>query len=501
MEAKRMRVVVVGAGLAGMSAAIRLAAEGNEIILVEKGDRVGGKLNIREGLGFRFDTGPSILTMPWVLEQLFSSAGKNLHEYLKLVRVTPEWRAFWPDGTRMNMESDLVGMMNNLHEFSPGEEDHLLDYLNHAQKLYQLTKKGFYKQTIRGLADLRRLHSWKELLAMDPMKTVHQTTSQYFNSEKVQQLFDFLVMYVGSSPYDAPAILTQLAHVQLGLGVWYIEGGLYNLARAEQRVLEELGVKILLQTEVERIDAPSGVATGVILKDGSRMSADVVVCNLEVPTAWRTLLKDHPKRAAVLSEISKFSPSVSGLVLLLGLDTQYPELAHHNFFFSSQPEVEFSQVFQHAVPAQDPTIYIGVSARSDSTQAPVGKDNLFVLTHVPPLAEGEDWSSQAARYREVVLAKLEHMGLKDLRTHIEWEYQFTPNELKQLYGAHGGSIYGVVSDRKRNGGFKIANQSSEVRNLYFVGGSTHPGGGVPMVSLSGYLTAQAILSSIATPVR
>ncbi len=190
--------------------------------------------------------------------------------------------------------------------------------------------------------------------------------------------------------------------------------------------------------------------------------------------------------------MEKFSPTVSGLVLLLGVNRKYDELAHHNFFFSEDPEVEFHTIFNEGKPALDPTIYIGVSSKTDTTQAPQGKDNLFVLTHVPPLKEGETWDEYKDIYREKVLSKLERMGLEGLSSSIEFEYCFTPNDLMNLYGANGGSIYGVVTDRKKNGGFKIPCRSKLLDNLYFTGGSTHPGGGVPMVTLSGQLTADAI---------
>ena len=194
-----------------------------------------------------------------------------------------------------------------------------------------------------------------------------------------------------------------------------------------------------------------------------------------------------------LLKLSKYAPTVSGLVLLLGVDRTYDQLAHHNFFFSKDPRKEFKQIFDEKKLADDPTVYIGVSSKTDATQAPKGKENLFVLTHVPPLKEGEDWRIYKDRYREKILDKLERMGVSNLKEHIEYEYTFTPNDLENLYGANGGSIYGTVTDRKLNGGFKVPNKSRILSNMYFVGGSTHPGGGVPMVTLSGQLTAELIM--------
>jgi diapolycopene oxygenase len=327
---------------------------------------------------------------------------------------------------------------------------------------------------------------------MEPLKSMDGVTRKHFKNKKIRQLFNFLIMYTGSSPYHAPAVLSQLTHVQLGLGVHYVEGGMYKIALAMNKLLHELGAEIMLNTKVERILTKGKKAAGVELLNGRILEADLVVSNLEAIPAYRTLLKENPQSHQKIAELQKFEPTVSGLVMLLGVNRTYDNLAHHNFFFSENPEKEFQQIFGEGKLADDPTVYVGISSKSDSAQAPEGKENLFVLTHVPPLKEGENWEFRKETYRALILSKLERMGIPDLRNHIEFEYTFTPNDLERLYGSNGGSIYGVAADRKKNGGFKIPSRSSMVENLYFVGGSTHPGGGVPMVTLSGQLIADLI---------
>ncbi|MFC0270627.1 phytoene desaturase family protein [Metabacillus herbersteinensis] len=489
------KVVVIGGGLGGMSAAIRLAADNYEVTLLEKGERLGGKLNKRGGKGFSFDTGPSILTMPWVLEKLFQSANRNLSDYLSIVRVEPGWRTFFEDGTTIDLTSDLPEMLKQLEAISPEDANELLSYLQYCSKMYEYSLKSVYKTSISGIQDLRPMHSVKELLAMDPMKTMDQSTKKYFKNKKIQQLFNFLIMYIGSSPYHAPAVLSQLTHVQLGLGIYYVEGGMYKIAEAMSKVLHELGVDVKLGAKVEKIVTIGSRATGVELENGRVIEADLVVSNLEAIPTYETLLNEYSYINQGKKELEKFSPTVSGLVLLLGVNKKYHHLTHHNFFFSEDSKKEFQQIFNEGVSADDPTVYVGISSKSDATQAPDGKENLFVLTHVPPLKEGESWELKKDDYREVILNKLERMGLKDLKENIEFEYSFTPNDIKELYGSNGGSIYGVVTDRKKNGGFKIPSKSRVLQNLYFVGGSTHPGGGVPMVTLSGQLTADLILEN------
>ncbi|MFC4775250.1 phytoene desaturase family protein [Paenibacillus sp. GCM10023252] len=492
----KKKVIVIGAGLAGLSAAIRLRADGHEVIVLEKNERAGGKLNIREGMGYTFDTGPSILTMPWVLEQLFASAGRELEDYMKLVRVEPQWRAMYEDGRIIDLLGDLPDMLSQISDVSPRDRDQFLNYLNYCRKQYELSMKSFYSRSLSGLTDLRQQHTFGELLAMEPLKSMAQVTEQHIAHPQLRQLFNFFIMYVGSSPYAAPAVLSQLIYVQMGLGIYFVEGGMYNIARGMLRLLDELGVEVRTSSEVLDVLMEGGRAAGVRLANGE-IRGDIIVSNLEAIPAHQSILSGHPQSEIMVQKLHKFEPSVSGHVMLLGVNRQYEQFKHHNFLFSEQPEREFNDMFVRKTPTLDPTVYVGISSKTDAAQAPDGKENWFVLTHVPPLRDGESWEPYRETYRELVLNKLERMGAVGLRSHIEWEHSFIPDDLRSLYGANGGSIYGVVTDRKLNGGFKIPARSPMVDNLYFVGGSTHPGGGVPMVTLSGQLAADLIREDLA----
>ncbi|OXM16118.1 phytoene desaturase family protein [Paenibacillus herberti] len=486
------KIIVVGGGLAGLSAAIRLRSDGHEVTVLEKNERAGGKLNIRSGLGYQFDTGPSILTMPWTLEKLFESAGRNLHNYLTVQRVEPQWRGLYEDGTVLDLVGDLPAMLDAIGELSPEDRERFLGYLDYCRKQYDLSMKSVYSRSLSGLPDLRHQHTLKELFAMDPLKTVSQLTEQHLLHPHLRQIFQFFTMYIGSSPYAAPAVLSQLVYVQMGLGIYFVKGGMYEIARAELKLLQELGVPVRTGAEVTRIIETGGRASGVRLSSGEELYADIVVCNMEAIPAHRSLLEEVSGNERQVAKLGKFEPSVSGHVLLLGVNRSYDKFKHHNFFFSRNPEREFHDMFVDRVPTVDPTVYVGISSKSDSSQAPDGCENWFVLTHVPPLQQGKSWEENRRAYRDLVLDKLERMGAEDLRSHIVYEEQFIPDDLQSLYGANGGSIYGVVTDRKLNGGFKIPSRSPLLEGLYFVGGSTHPGGGVPMVTLSGQLTADLI---------
>ncbi len=492
------KAVIIGGGLGGLSAAIRLSADGYKVSVFEQNERPGGKLNIRKGKGYTFDTGPSILTMPWVLRQLFESAGKDIRDYMTIERVEPQWRTFFNDGTTLDVLGDLPDMIAEIKKLSESDAANFLEYIQYCSRMYDLSMKSFYSKSLGGLKDLRKLHKISELIEMNPMKTMSASTNKFFENPHLRQLFDFFIMYIGSSPYQAPAILSQLVYVQLGLGIYYVKGGMYNIAEGMLKLLKELGAEVHTNAKVTEILHDSKKAIGIRLASGEEVYADVTVCNLEPIPAYRKLLQTNPEAIMEKARLNKYQPTVSGLVLLLGVDKQYKQLAHHNFFFSSDPKKEFEQIFEKGENAEDPTIYIGVSAKSDPSQAPEGKENLFILTHVPPLKEGESWEEFRDSYRELVLSKLERMGLQDIREHIEFEEQFIPDDLESLYGANGGSIYGIVTDRKQNGGFKIPSKSEILDQLYFVGGATHPGGGVPMVTLSGQLTADLIKAE--TPV-
>lgn len=494
---KNKHIVVIGAGLGGLSAAISLATEGFSVDLLEKNDKVGGKLNILQKDGFTFDLGPSILTMPHIFQQLFEKAGKKMEDYVTIETVEPHWRNFFEDGSTLDLSSDPVRMKQELDKLGANTAQEFEQFLAYSKKLCEITEQGYFEHGLDSFWELiNHYGAVRSLLDFDVLRSMDQGVRRFIKDPKLVDVLNYFIKYVGSSPYDAPALMNLLPYIQFGYGLWYIKGGMYGMAQGLQKLAEELGVNIRVNSEVAEIQHKDQRVTGVRLKDDSVIAADIVVSNMEVIPAYQKLFKDQAKEA---KRLQRFEPSCSGLVLHLGVDCIYEQLAHHNFFYSDHPREHFDAVFHSNRLSDDPTIYLVAPVKSDASQAPAGCEIIKILPHIPHLNPEKPLSADDyAALRERVLIKLERMGLTDLRKHIVCEEYWTPIDIEQKYYSNQGSIYGVVADRFKNLGFKIPQRSTQFNNLYFVGGSVNPGGGMPMVTLSGQLVRDKILADLET---
>ncbi|OAI20693.1 diapolycopene oxygenase [Methylomonas lenta] len=493
---KNTRIVVIGAGLGGLSAAISLASEGFSVHLLEKNDKVGGKLNILTKDGFSFDLGPSILTMPHIFADLFSRAGKDMADYVQIEKVEPHWRNFFEDGTTIDLMEDVNAQRRELDKLGPNVADEFTRFMAYSKKLCSETEAGYFAKGLDGFWDLLRYYGpLRSLMSFDVFRSMDQGVRRYISDPKLIDILNYFIKYVGSSPYDAPALMNLLPHIQYEYGLWYVKGGMYGLAQAMERLALELGVQIHLNTEVEEIQTQDGRANAIRLQNGEILQTDIVVSNMEVIPAMQKLL--HSSNSE-LKKMQRFQPSCSGLVLHLGVDRIYPQLAHHNFFYSAQSRQHFDAVFHSGRLSDDPTIYLVAPVKSDAGIAPDGCEIIKILPHIPHLNPDKPLSPEDyLALRERVLIKLERMGLTDLRKHIVTEEYWTPHDIQARYYSNQGSIYGVVADRYKNLGFKAPQRSQQFKNVYFVGGSVNPGGGMPMVTLSGQLVRDKILADLA----
>jgi diapolycopene oxygenase len=482
---------VIGAGLGGLSAAISLATEGARVTLLEKNAQPGGKLNVLEKSGFKFDLGPSILTMPHVFEALFQKAGRPMSNYVQFQELKTHWRNFFEDGLVLDLVSDLREQERELQKLGPDGARGFFEFLEYSRSLCKVTERGYFEHGLDSFAELLRFYGpIQSLSAFDPVRSLDQGVRRFIKDPRLVDILNYFIKYVGSSPYDAPALLNLLPYVQFGYGLWYVKGGMHALAKALEQLLRDLGGEIRYGAEINQISVANGAVTGVELTEGQPISAELVVSNLEVIPTYQRLLRESKD---FLRTLDKFEPSCSGYVMHLGVNRSYPQLAHHNVFYSKNARRHFDSIFKKKILSEDPTIYLVAPTKTDIALAPPGCEIIKVLPHIPHLEDQAPSESDYAAYRERVLVKLERMGLTDLRRHIVAEETWTPHDIERHYGSHRGSIYGVVSDRFKNLGFKAPQRSSKYRNLYFVGGSVNPGGGMPMVVLSGQLVCKKIL--------
>lgn len=501
---KKTKVSVIGGGLGGMSAAILLADAGCEVDLFEKNEKIGGKLNVLKKDGFSFDLGPSIFTLPQIFRRIFEVDGRKMEDYFELRRLDPQWRNFFEDGSVIDLYEDRERMRQELNRLGSygAQANHEYDqFVRYSQEQYRIVDRGYFEQGLDGFWEFLRFYGLRGASKLDYLHSMSDGIARFFTDPRLRAIFEYFIKYVGSSAEDAPGFMNLMPNVQLEFGLWYVVGGLYRLAEGFERRMKEAGVRIHLDSEVVEVEKAGNQVNALKIRNTRggetreyRHTADSVVCNMEVIPAYQKLFGEGPK---FLKKLERFEPACSGIVLHLGTRKVYPQLAHHCFFYSRDQKSHFDRVFQEKKLPNDPTIYLVAPTRTDPSQAPEGCDNIKILPHIPYLNEKSPYTYEdCLELKERVLDKLERMGLTDLRKNIIVEDFWTPFDIEKKYYSNRGSIYGVVSDRKRNFAFKAPKRSTKYGNLYFTGGSVNPGGGMPMVVLSGQHVARMILSEL-----
>jgi len=521
------RVVVIGAGLAGLASACTLAARGYSVTLLDKNEWVGGKAAQLHGEGsdgrggYRFDMGPTILTMPKVLRRVFTEAGRNLDDYMELVRLDPQWRCFFdepgathesPKTSMLDLREDVNTMRGVLEAFSVDQPESAAGYekfVTYTQRLASISDRFYFWKSIEGLGDMFEakssfdLKTLSDVLSMRMGRSVASTIRHYVPDKRVAQMLDHFTQYVGSSPYQSPAILCGIASMQTDEGVWYPIGGTRAVPEAMAKLAGELGVEILTQADANRIelDSTGKRVAAVHTTDGRRLACGAVVSNMDAVRTYRELIqadeqgKDLAKR---FENKRNYEPACSGVVLYLGLNQAYDHLAHHDFVFSRDPEEEFDAIYKRGEPAPDPTAYLAATARTEApgVVAPEGGEALYVLVHTPYMRPHHDWSKDGElfqSYRQTILDKLKRTGqMPDLEDRIVFEAALTPQDIHDRYRVLNGAIYGLASHGKFMGAFKPGNRRKDIQGLYLAGGAAHPGPGMPMVMMSGWIAADSL---------
>ncbi len=493
------RIGVVGGGLGGLAAACTLAARGHSVVLFERNPWLGGKAAVLEGAGFRFDMGPTILTIPSVLRRIFTEAGRRMEDYLDLARLDPQWRCFFDDGSALDLVENTEAMAARLDLFSPGagSGSRYRDFMALSRRLNEISQRHFFYRSVGGLRDmldLKKSFDFKvlgDVLAMKMGRSVAGAVRDHTPDARVAQMIDHFTQYVGSSPYGSPAVLCGIAHMQTDEGIWYPKGGTAAVPRALEKLARVLGVEIRTGMGVEKILSHAGRVRGVRLGNGEEVRLAAVVSNCDSVRTHRELI--NGKVGEAFEKRRRYEPACSGVVLYLGLTKRYDHLAHHDFVFSRDPKEEFDWIYRKGEPAPDPTCYLAATSCSEPTTAPPGGEALYVLVHTPYLRAHHDWEKMFPAYRRVILDKLKRTaGMADIEERIVFERALTPRDIHDRYHVLNGAIYGLASHGRFLGAFKPGNRSPDLDGLYLAGGSAHPGPGMPMVLMSGWIAADTL---------
>jgi phytoene desaturase len=470
-----MRIAVIGAGVGGLAAAIRLAHAGHRVTVYEQAAAPGGKCGRAERDGFAWDSGPSLLTMPWVFQALFAETGAPLDDELELLRVEPVTRYAFADGSGFDLSADLPVAMEALEAWSPGAGADWVRFLGTCARMWPaslpvLTGPAPWPPRRPRAGEPRP--SAGDLARVKPWWTLRQLARAHARDPRLALVIERFATYAGADPRRAPAALAIAGYVEHAWGAWHPRGGLYALVRALARRLEAVGGELRLGARVTRIVRAGGRVRGVEVAGGVE-AADAVVANADAAAVRRDLLDD----AAPTAE-----PSLSGLALMLGVRGDGTDRVHHEIAFPADYDAEFDDVFVHRRPVRDPTVYVSVASATDPAEAPPGHENWFVLVNAPSIGARADWGAEAERL-------IDRLGVRD---RIVARADRSPADLERQTGAVGGAIYGAAPHGRLGTLRRPGNAVRGTRGLWLVGGSTHPGGGLPLVALSGATVAKLI---------
>lgn len=487
---KTNRAVVIGAGMGGLAISIRLAASGYQVDVLEQNAFAGGKVALIEKEGFRWDAGPSLFTLPENMEELFQIAGVDIRDRFAYDRLEETCRYFWEDGTKLTAHADGKAFAKEMDKVLQVGEEKVLEFLKRSKKNYETAAELFLYRSMHKLSTWTNPKARKAYLNL-PFKSLLSTMAGYntafFNNEKATQLFNRFATYNGSDPYQAPALLNVIPHLEHGKGAYFPKGGMISIPKALTDLAKELGVKFHFNNGAKQIEISNGKAVGVYAESGF-YPADVVVSNLDVFHTYRKLLPDQPAPEKILRQ----PRSSSGIIFYWGIKKEFPQLGLHNIFFSEDYRKEFDAIFKQKQLHPDPTVYVNISSKLNPTDAPSGMENWFVLMNVPSNV-GQDWDRMVEDMRGYVLKKLSRMLEVDMSTLIGVEEHLDPVKIEGQTGSYAGSLYGTSSNSKWAAFFRHANFSKNIKGMYFTGGSVHPGGGIPLSLLSGRIVHDLIM--------
>lgn len=483
-----MKVVVIGSGFGGLSAAIRLQAAGCSVTVVDKRSQPGGRAVVYEQDGFTFDAGPTIVTVPQLIRELFEVAGKNIEDYVKLVRLDPFYNVRFPDGSVFRYNSDREALLAQIRQFNPSDEKGYLRFSKAASAIFEaglpLMERPFlsFFDMLRVAPDMVRLQTYRSVTSL---------VNSHLKDRRLRQAFSFHPLLIGGNPFQSPSVYAMIHRLEQEFGVWFPIGGTGALVRGLVTLFRQLHGTLRQKSPVEAItiDPETGRATGVRLTDGEVLAADAVVSNADVAHTYLHLVPPRFRRP----QLRRRRYSMSLFVLYFGTDKQYPEMAHHEILMGKRYRALMEDIFQNHHLAEDFALYLHHPTATDPSLAPPGCDSWYVLSPVPNLEADIDWKTVAPQYRDRIVEFLERHYLPDLSEHIVTERFIDPRHFRTTLNSHLGSAFSIEPTLFQSAWFRPHNRSETIPNLYLVGAGTHPGAGIPGVLNSGKIAAELII--------
>jgi phytoene desaturase len=473
--------IVVGGGIGGIGAAIRLAVKGYKVKLLEANSYLGGKLSSFWQSGYRFDAGPSLFTMPELVTELFTLANRKPTDYFEYQRLPVICNYFWDDGTFLQTFDDIHRTAAEIESKTQEPAANVLKFIQNSRRIHQITSNIFLHQSLHRLRtyfSFRTLWAALRIGQIDAFRTMHQANSCFFKDKRIIQLFNRYATYNGSNPFRAPATLNVIPFLEFGQGAFFPTGGMYQIVSSLARLAVELGVEIVYNTRVHKIEVIKNRVVGVETDQGMQQ-ANLVFSNADVTATYRKLLPSHPAPEKLLKQ----EKSTSGLIFYWGIKQQFPNLDLHNIFFSNDYEKEFKEMFELGTVASEPTIYINISSKYAPNDAPAGCENWFVMINSPP-DQGQNWEVLIDSARKNIIQRLNKRLNINLESLIECESVLNPQLIELKTSSDKGALYGFSSNSRWAAFLRHPNFSFRIKGLYFVGGSVHPGGGIPLALLS-----------------
>jgi phytoene desaturase len=486
-------VIVIGAGLGGIAAATHLAQRGQHVTVLEKNNRPGGRCGRFSREGHHFDTGPTLFIMPHVFEDEFASLGASLHEMLDLQRVDPNYHLIFDDASTLELTSDLKRMQDQLEAMEPDSFQGFLRYVDEGHRHYTRAMRYLVGRDFRTPGEFFNLRMLPLLVSLKPFSRHYHHMAAFFDAPRLKSAFTLQDMYMGLSPFEAPATFSMMPYTEMAHGVWYPRGGMYRVVDALMEIARQAGVEFVFDAPVKQIELNSHHVKGVILEDGQHLAADTVLANADLPYVYQKLLPAD--KEAERLEHKRYSCSV--ISFFWGVDKPYSTLGPHTLFLSDDYRGNFDQIIRDLTIPDHPSVYVHAPARLDPSMAPAGQDTLIGIVPVGHMNEREDqdWRAYIQQARQAIFDRLKLLGITDLEAHIKFETVYTPLSWRKRYNLAKGSTHGLCHNLTQLGYFRPGNRHSRYHNLYFVGASTHPGTGMPTSLISARLVSQRILES------